>query len=187
MFLRGIRCRGFSFSVIYCVPCSSNSAIEMVLIVISLFLSSLPQIFDIGKGEHCPITGIEFHKVPQSSRHIILVSTLNRLYKFHEVLRVEEKPPYLQHIFTSYLNVPEDVRDFHAIPNKLKYSKLRFNYDRSTKFPKCFGWLTDAGIYSGEVITRNSSLNSSSHSSSSFFRNRLINEPKHRSSSRPRK
>lgn len=58
--------------------------------------------FDIGKGEHCPITGIEFHKVPNTTRYIILVSTLNRLYKFHEVLKVEEKTPYLQVIRTHY-------------------------------------------------------------------------------------
>lgn len=54
------------------------------------------QVFDIGKGEHCPITGIEFHKVPNTSRYIVLVSTVNRFYKFHENLRVDEKPPYLQ-------------------------------------------------------------------------------------------
>lgn len=109
------------------------------------------QVFDIGKGEHCPITGIEFHKAPNTTRYFILVSTLTRLYKFHEDLRVDERPPYLQHIFSSYLNVPEDIKDFHEIPNKLKYSKLRFQYDKATKFPRCFGWLTDAGVYLGEV------------------------------------
>lgn len=107
--------------------------------------------FDIGKGEHCPVTGIEFHKAPNTSRYFILVSTLTRLYKFHEDLRYEEKGPYLQHIFSSYLNVPEDIKDFHEIPNKLKYSKLRFHYDSATKFPKTFGWLTDAGVYLGGV------------------------------------
>lgn len=109
------------------------------------------QVFDVGKGEHCPITGIEFHKVPKTTRYIILVTTLDRLYKFQEELRVEEKSPYLQNIFNSYLSVPEHIRDFHEIPNKLKYSKLRFNYDAATKYPKYFGWLTDPGIFSGEI------------------------------------
>lgn len=130
------------------------------------------QVFDIGKGEHCPITGIEFHKVPNTTRYIVLVSTVNRLYKFHETLRFDDKPPYLQvsnkqtksdvktkilfhlpfqHIFNSYLNVPEDIKDFHQIPNKLKYSKLRVNYDKVIRFPKSFGWMTDIGIYTGEV------------------------------------
>ncbi|XP_031628679.1 vacuolar protein sorting-associated protein 18 homolog isoform X2 [Contarinia nasturtii] len=116
-----------------------------------MFQSNWKQVFDIGKGEHCPITGIEFYKVPNTSRYIVLASTLNRLYKFHENLRVDEKPPYLQHIFQSYLNVPEDIKDFHQINNKLKYSKLRVNYDKTAKFPKSFGWLTDIGIYTGEI------------------------------------
>lgn len=54
------------------------------------------QVFDIGKGEHCPITGIEFHKAPNTNRYIVLVTTVNRMYKFHETLRVDERPPYLQ-------------------------------------------------------------------------------------------
>ena len=58
---------------------------------------------------------------------------------------------FLQNVFNSYLSVPEHIRDFHEIPNKLKYSKLRFSYDQSTKYPKIFGWLTDPGIFSGEV------------------------------------
>lgn len=111
--------------------------------------------------------------MPKTSRYIVLVTTVNRLYKFHETLRVDEKPPYLQvltlisyrfkhklnifcvhlqHIFSSYLNVPEDIKDFHQIDNKLKYSKLRVNYDKKAEFPKSFGWLTDIGIYRGEVI-----------------------------------
>lgn len=115
-----------------------------------LILTNVFQIFDIGKGEHCPITGIEFHKAPNTSRYFVLVSTLTRLYKFHEDLR-DERGPYLQYIFTSYLNTPEECIDYHEIPNKLKYSKLRFHYDKATKFPKSFGWLTDAGVYLGEV------------------------------------
>lgn len=113
------------------------------------------QVFDIGRGEHCPITGIEFHNVPNTGRYIVLVSTLTRIYNFHEVIN-DERPPYLQQIFNSYLNVPEDQRDFHSINNKLKYSRLRVNVDRQTRFPKYFGWLTDAGVYSGEVFSGHS-------------------------------
>lgn len=58
---------------------------------------------------------------------------------------------FIQNIFNSYLSVPEHIRDFHEIPNKLKYSKLRFNYNATTKYPRYFGWLTDPGIFSGEV------------------------------------
>lgn len=89
-----------------------------------------------------------------------MVSTLDRIYTFHEVLKMEEKSPYLQNIFNSYLNVPENLRDFYEIPNQLKSTKLRFNYDydklsdeiqKPIKFPKCFGFLTSSGIFSGEI------------------------------------
>lgn len=53
------------------------------------------QVFDIGKGEHCPITGIQLLKVPHTMRHVVFVTTLTRFYKFHEVIRAEEKSPYL--------------------------------------------------------------------------------------------
>lgn len=59
-----------------------------------------------------------------------------------------------QNIFNSYLSVPEQMQDFHEIRSKLKYSKLRFNYDAATKYPKYFGWLVDRGIHSGEVRLR---------------------------------
>lgn len=49
------------------------------------------------------------------------------------------------------MNVPEDVGAFHEIPNKLKYSKLRVNYDKMVQFPKSVGWLTHVGIYTGEI------------------------------------
>lgn len=56
--------------------------------------------------------------------------------------------------------MPENLRDFYEIPNKLKTSKLRFNYDydkiseellKPLKFPKIFGFLTSSGIFSGEI------------------------------------
>ena len=61
------------------------------------------------------------------------------------------KQPLLQNIFNAYLNVPEDIKDYHEIQNKLKYSKLRVNYDTVKKFPNNFGWLTEPGIFYGEV------------------------------------
>lgn len=67
------------------------------------------QVFDIGKGEHCPITGIEFHKVPNTMRYIVIVTTPTRLYKFHEVLKVEDKSPFLQVSFLSLSNQLDSV------------------------------------------------------------------------------
>lgn len=39
-------------------------------------------VFDIGKGQHVPITGLEFHQVPNSKRFFILATTASRLYQF---------------------------------------------------------------------------------------------------------
>lgn len=107
------------------------------------------QIFDIGRGENVPITGIEFHIIPDTFDYIILVTTLNRLYKFHETVR----PERLQNVFNSYLNIPEDIGNFQEISSQLKYSKLRFSYDPKNKFPNYFGWLVEPGIFSGKVST----------------------------------
>jgi hypothetical protein len=64
------------------------------------------QVFDIGKGNSTPITGLEFHRVPGSEKYFVLVTTPNRLYQFiGYVTNSDEKPP-LQQIFNSYLSVP---------------------------------------------------------------------------------
>lgn len=48
--------------------------------------------------------------------------------------------------------MPEDIGDFYKRVNGLKYSKLKFSYDTKTKYPKYLGWLTEQGIFIGEVI-----------------------------------
>lgn len=55
----------------------------------------------------------------------------------------------LQNIFTHYLNVPEEARDYEQVASNLTYSKLDFIQEN--KFPKAFGWLTETGIIYGEV------------------------------------
>lgn len=75
------------------------------------------------------------------------MSTIDRLYKFHE--KLEGKSPSLQSIFTHYLNVPEEARDYIPMPSKLTYSQLDFIHEN--KFPKAFGWLTESGIFFGEL------------------------------------
>ncbi|CRL04559.1 CLUMA_CG017630, isoform A [Clunio marinus] len=108
------------------------------------------QVFDIGRGEKEPVTGLGYYRAPGTNNYIVLISTLERLYKFHEVLQIfDEKYPTLQNIFTHYLNVPEEARDFEQMSSKLTYSSLDFIYHR--KFPKAFGWLTEGGIFLGEV------------------------------------
>lgn len=100
-----------------------------------------------------------------------------------------------QNIFNSYLNVPEDIKDFHEVASKLKYSKLSVAIDKGTSFPKRFGWLTEIGIYTGEVgpnawvfdeskrfLTLSSIYPCHGFSPVSKFVHRSTNKPSHRNS-----
>lgn len=103
--------------------------------------------FDIGRGENGPISGIGVYRATDTNNYIVLVSTLDRLYKFHESL--DAKAASLQNIFTHYLNVPEEARDFEERSSKLTYSLLDFIQNQ--KYPKAFGWLTESGIFYGDL------------------------------------
>lgn len=106
--------------------------------------------FDIGRGENSPTTGIAFFRAPGTNNFIVLISTIDRLYKFHEVLRViDDKIQPLQNIFNSYLNVPEEAKDYEQVSSKLNYSKLEFIQEN--RYARAFGWLTENGIFYGEL------------------------------------
>jgi hypothetical protein len=64
------------------------------------------QVFDIGKGNNTPITGLEFHRVLDSEKYFVLVTTPNRLYQFIGYVTNSDEKPLLQQIFNSYLTVP---------------------------------------------------------------------------------
>lgn len=119
-----------------------------------IFQSSLEQywrqVFDIGKGNNTPITGLEFHRVPGSEKYFVLVTTPNRLYQFIGYVSNSDEKPLLQQIFNSYLTVPEG---FQEIPSSLKYSKLQFYYPNAKGLPKTFAWLTEPGIFYGQLDT----------------------------------
>jgi len=63
-------------------------------------------VFDIGKGNSTPITGLEFHRVPGSEKYFVLVTTPNRLYQFIGYVTNSDEKPLLQQIFNNYLTVP---------------------------------------------------------------------------------
>jgi hypothetical protein len=63
-------------------------------------------VFDIGKGNSTPITGLEFHRVPSSEKYFVLVTTPNRLYQFIGYVTNSDEKPLLQQIFNNYLTVP---------------------------------------------------------------------------------
>uniref|UniRef100_A0A182RCF4 Vacuolar protein sorting-associated protein 18 homolog n=1 Tax=Anopheles funestus TaxID=62324 RepID=A0A182RCF4_ANOFN len=131
--------------------------------------------FDVGKGEPRPITGLEFYlKTEQKHLHcIVLVLTVDRLYKFHNTIRSSSNGTmassamtaaqelklggYLQKVFSPYQNVDDQLRDFEelsvsgskATTNAGSWPKLVFNYEED--FPKSFGCLTEHGINYQEI------------------------------------
>ncbi|XP_046959364.1 vacuolar protein sorting-associated protein 18 homolog isoform X1 [Vanessa cardui] len=126
-------------------------------------------IFDIGKGTDTPITGIQFHRVSNTSKYFIFVTTPTRLYQFIGNAMITDDKPSLQSIFYSYLTTPET--GFQEIPSTLKYSKLQFYFDK-TNTPKTFAWLTEPGIFYGQLDPT-----SQQNSNSLFTQSELINYP----------
>ncbi|XP_045497212.1 vacuolar protein sorting-associated protein 18 homolog [Colias croceus] len=130
------------------------------------------QIFDIGKGADTPITGIQFHRVNNTSKFFIFVTTPTRLYQFIGHAMYSDEKPSLQSIFHSYLTTPET--GFQEIPSTLKYSKLQFYFDKNSN-PKTFAWLTEPGIFYGQLDPT-----SQQNSNSLFTQSELINYPSHK-------
>lgn len=104
------------------------------------------QAFDIGRGEKGPVTGIGVFRAHKTNNFIVLISTIDRLYKFHETLLDERS---LSNIFKHYLNVPEEARDYEQQSSKLTYSQMDFILEN--KYPRGFGWLTENGIFYSEL------------------------------------
>ncbi|TGZ50267.1 Vacuolar protein sorting-associated protein 18-like protein [Temnothorax longispinosus] len=105
-------------------------------------------VFDIGKNSKPPITGIEFHKIPNSDKYVIIVTTLMRIYQYIGAVGNPEEKPLLQQVFYRYLNAQET---FNEVINSLPYSKMQFYYPFLGVLPKSFGWLTEAGILYAQV------------------------------------
>lgn len=108
------------------------------------------QVFDIGKGNNRPITGLEFHRISNKERYFILATTPDRIYQFVGNVSNSEERPLLQQIFNVYLTKPEF---FHEIPSKLKFSKLQFFYPAPHAVPTTFAWLVEPGILYGQLDT----------------------------------
>ncbi|KAI5652101.1 pep3/Vps18/deep orange family domain-containing protein [Phthorimaea operculella] len=126
-------------------------------------------IFDIGRGAETPITGLQFHRVGNSNKYFIFVTTPTRLYQFIGHAVTTDGKPSLQTIFHQYLTCPET--SFQEIPSSLKYSRLQFFFDRNST-PKMFAWLTEPGIFYGQLDPT-----SQQNSNSLFTQGELINYP----------
>nr|XP_034180513.1 vacuolar protein sorting-associated protein 18 homolog [Osmia lignaria] len=106
------------------------------------------QVFDIGKDSKPPITGLEFHKIPNTDKYVIIVTTLMRIYQYIGSVPNPEEKPLLQQVFNKYLNVEES---FNEVMSSLSYSKMQFYYPALGALPKSFGWLTETGILYAQV------------------------------------
>ncbi|XP_043280093.1 vacuolar protein sorting-associated protein 18 homolog isoform X2 [Venturia canescens] len=106
------------------------------------------QVFDIGENSKPPITGIEFHRMPNSDKYVIIVTTLIRIYQYIGTVTNPNEKPLLQQIFSKYLNVKER---FNQLESSLPYSKMQFYYSTPKTLPKTFGWLTETGIMYSEI------------------------------------
>ena len=87
-----------------------------------LFSTSLEQywkqIFDLGRGQHVPITGLEYHPVHRSKKFLILVTTPTRLYQFQGSVGDPADRPLLQQVNICSLVYYDPDRFFviHASP-----------------------------------------------------------------------
>jgi len=114
------------------------------------------QVFDIGKGQHTPVTGLQYHSVPSTGKYFVLATTPTRLYQFQGYVSSSSERPLLQQVFSNYLHVPER---FLELPSSLKTSTLSFHWAspssnglaREAKLPDQFGWLTESGVYTGRI------------------------------------
>lgn len=108
------------------------------------------QLFDIGKGQHVPITGLQYHNVPNTTQYYVIATTPHRMYQFQGAISNSSERPLLQNIFNNYLNKAARFLEF---PSNLKYSCLSVYHKQEGKrrLPNHFGWLTEPGLYTGLI------------------------------------
>lgn len=112
--------------------------------------------FDIGKGTNTPIKGLEFFKLPNTTKFAIFVATPLRLYFFCGATEPDEKP-LLQQVFNRYLNIPEQDT-YIEVESKLKnannksnYAKLKF-WSANLSTPNSLAWMTEESVVHIEVL-----------------------------------
>lgn len=88
--------------------------------------------FDIGKNSKPPITGIEFHKIPNSDKYVIIVTTLMRIYQYIGAIGNSEEKPLLQQVFYRYLNA-QGKREIQKILDFAFSIFLKRSYSRTIR------------------------------------------------------
>lgn len=107
--------------------------------------AGLRPIFQVGEGsDRKTITGIKFFRAPGTNNFIVIVTTLDRLYRFHETVKEDPKLTKAQQIFIPYLNIPDNFKSYDQMDSRGLVSRLELSMQKD--FPKSFGWLTEAGV-----------------------------------------
>ncbi|XP_017785036.1 PREDICTED: vacuolar protein sorting-associated protein 18 homolog isoform X2 [Nicrophorus vespilloides] len=101
------------------------------------------QLFDIGKDNEVPITGLEFFNLPGTDKHFVFASTPRRLYMFTGPANPDDKP-LLQQVFNKYLNIPEKD-SYIEEESSLKYSQLKF-WSENLVVPNYLAWMTQYSV-----------------------------------------
>lgn len=63
------------------------------------------KVFDIGKDSKPPITGLEFRRIPNTDKYVIILTTLIRIYQYIGSVTSHDEKPLLQQVFSKYLNI----------------------------------------------------------------------------------
>ncbi|CAL4082298.1 unnamed protein product [Meganyctiphanes norvegica] len=107
------------------------------------------QVFDLGKDSPVPITALECLTCPGDDlMYLVLCTTPDKLYQFSGHVKGIDERPLFSTIFNNYLGVPPR---FLELPSKWKLSRLQL-YRSSNSHPKHFAWLTEQGIYTGDIV-----------------------------------
>ncbi|OXU27272.1 hypothetical protein TSAR_013576 [Trichomalopsis sarcophagae] len=108
-------------------------------------------VFDIGKDSKPPITGLEFRRIPNTDKYVVILTTLIRIYQYVGAVTSHDEKPLLQQVFSKYLNIKER---FNQLESSLPYSKMQFYFSSPQEFPKTFSWLTETGILIAKVDSK---------------------------------
>lgn len=114
---------------------------------------SLPQVFDIGRNERIPITGLEFMRVPGTNKYIVIAAAEDHVYLFTETVRPEERSPF-QAIFRAYTLQTLDYlksASQRICPSSVDTDPLRLCYAYSQHFARSFAILSDSDILYTEL------------------------------------
>uniref|UniRef100_A0A0A9XG54 Vacuolar protein sorting-associated protein 18 homolog n=1 Tax=Lygus hesperus TaxID=30085 RepID=A0A0A9XG54_LYGHE len=93
------------------------------------------------------ITGLEYHRFDKTDIYFVIATTQDRLYQFVGRISNPDERPLLPRLFKVYLSHPGGC---HCLPG-LNSSRLQFYTPPNGVTPTALCWLTEAGVYYGQI------------------------------------